>query len=233
MDSNGNRIIPYLQEQYPEMECRPQYKTTELRNIAETLDDINETDTIAILTGPNDIRNHTPNQENAENIQEALKKHPTNNILLVQPPPIITNDVTITYNILRLSDSLEKIAKEEKRIKYVETEETINKGSTAMEHDGYHLNQTGRQLHAAAILQAIDETCQPSGTHNRKTRTYQETNRGPTPNQNKDNRPRRDRRIHHHHHRKPTKNQISQTTHNTNPMKQRNGDIDETTATPE
>ena len=112
------------------------------------------------MTGTNDIRNHTPYQEAAENIQEAIKiikeNHPTTNILLVQPPPIITNDVTMTYNIVRLSDSLEKISKEE-GIKYVETEETINGGSTAMEHDGYHLNQTGKQLHAAAILQAKDE----------------------------------------------------------------------------
>ena len=128
-----------------------------------------------------------------------------------------------------------------------------------MEHDGYHLNQTGRQLHAAAILQAIDEIRQENQnqtTQNRqeqndqetieiiktkaslvghiigKTRTYQETNRRPTPNQNKDNQPRRNRRIHHHHQRKSTENQRSQTTHNTDPTKQRNININETTATP-
>ena len=181
MDSNGNRMKPYLQERHPEMECRPQYTTTELKDIAETLDDINETDTIAIMTGTNDIRNHTPYQEAAENIQEAIKtikeNHPTTNILLVQPPPIITNDVTITYNIVRLSDSLERIAKEE-GIKYVETEDTISQGSTAMEQDGYHLNQTGRQIHAAAILQAIDEIRQENQTQttqNRQEQNNQET----------------------------------------------------------
>ena len=91
MDSNGNRIKPYLQEQYPEIECRPQYTTTELRDIAETPDDINETDTIAIMTRTNDKRNHTPYQEAAEYMQETIKiikeNHPTTNILLVQPSP--------------------------------------------------------------------------------------------------------------------------------------------------
>ena len=55
--------------------------------------------------------------------------------------------------------ALEIIAKEEE-INYVYTEQTINEGSTAMEQDGCHLNQTGRQIYVAAILQAKDEPLQ-------------------------------------------------------------------------
>ena len=47
-----------------------------------------------------------------------------------------------------------------------------------MEHDGYHLNQNRRQLHAAAILQAIDEKRQENQyqtTQNRQEQNDQET----------------------------------------------------------
>ena len=49
--------------------------------------------------------------------------------------------------------------------------QTINKGSMEMEQDGYHLNQTGRPIHAAGILQALNKS-QPSGKHHQETRMH-------------------------------------------------------------
>ena len=94
MDSNGQRMMTYLQNQIQNIEYQPTYTTEELKETAHNLQDLTKKDTVLIMIGTNDARRHIPHQQAAENIRESINTIRTNNpevsITIIQPPPITT-----------------------------------------------------------------------------------------------------------------------------------------------
>ena len=79
MDSNGQRMMTYLQNQIPNIEYQPTYTTEELKETAHNLQDLTKKDTVLIMIGTNDARKHIPHQQAAENIRESINTIRTNN----------------------------------------------------------------------------------------------------------------------------------------------------------
>ena len=122
MDSNGQRMMTYLQNQIQNIEYQPTYTTEELKETAHNLQDLTKKDTVLIMIGTNDARRHIPHQQAAENIRESINTIRTNNpevsITIIQPPPITTTDLTATYAMVRYTDNLESIALEQQVLNF-------------------------------------------------------------------------------------------------------------------
>ena len=189
MDSNGQRMMTYLQNQIQNIEYQPTYTTEELKETAHNLQDLTKKDTVLIMIGTNDARRHIPHQQAAENIRESINTIRTNNpevsITIIQPPPITTTDLTATYAMVRYTDNLESIALEQ-QVTFIRKEETIAMGSEAMDRDGYHLKEEGSITHANTIIENLQAQEMDTSENNTTLDTSQDTTNNEENTENED-----------------------------------------------